>query len=177
MGVLEKASFRNRCSGAPRDQGSIPHVSIVGWWYTRSGATAASHERLSDPVTCCWRKNSGGLAGGRFRRYWDRSNIPQSAQKANEMWNNRKLVLFWQSKVPLFAQSFIGFALFRRVECKCVAYKLGAGSIRASRISFSDHNAHGPRSLETNVVYVMHRPVDHVGNLLRSACMWGRYLY
>ncbi len=43
MGVLEKASFRKMCSGAPGDQGSNPLVSFVGWLYTRYGATVASH--------------------------------------------------------------------------------------------------------------------------------------
>jgi hypothetical protein len=42
VGVWDKASFRKRCSGAPWDQGSNPVVSIVGWSYTRSGATVAS---------------------------------------------------------------------------------------------------------------------------------------
>jgi hypothetical protein len=60
---LVKASCRNRCSGAPRDQGSNPLVGIVGWLYTRSGAIVASDERLLDPVTCCWRGNSGGWLG------------------------------------------------------------------------------------------------------------------
>ena len=43
VGVWDKALFRNRCSGAPGDQGSNPLMSIVGWLYTRYGATVASH--------------------------------------------------------------------------------------------------------------------------------------
>jgi hypothetical protein len=43
VGVWDRASFRNRCSGAPGDQGSNPLVNFVGWSYTRYGATVASH--------------------------------------------------------------------------------------------------------------------------------------
>ncbi|EFX78272.1 hypothetical protein DAPPUDRAFT_246547 [Daphnia pulex] len=77
LGVLVKASLRKRCSGAPRDQGSNPLMSIVGWLYTRSGATVAS----SDP-----RAGEGTREGG-----W--GTFSSSAQKANEMWNNGKLAL------------------------------------------------------------------------------------
>jgi hypothetical protein len=55
VGVLGRASCRNRCSGAPRDQGSNPLMSIVGWLYTRYGATVAS----SDP-----RAGEGTREGG-----------------------------------------------------------------------------------------------------------------
>ncbi len=66
-----------------------PWRAIVGWLYTRYGATVASSDPRAGEGT-----REGWLLGDGFRRYWDRSNIPQSAQKANEMWDNRKLVLF-----------------------------------------------------------------------------------
>jgi hypothetical protein len=55
VGVLGRASCRYRCSGAPGDQGSNPLMSIVGWLYTRFGATVAS----SDP-----RAGEGTREGG-----------------------------------------------------------------------------------------------------------------
>jgi hypothetical protein len=56
VGVWDKALFRNRFIGdAPGDQGSNPLMSIVGWLYTRSGATVAS----SDP-----RAGEGTREGG-----------------------------------------------------------------------------------------------------------------
>ncbi len=48
--------------------------SIVSWSHTRSGATVAS----SDPVL---ESELGRVAEGRFRRYWDRSNIPQRKRR------------------------------------------------------------------------------------------------
>jgi hypothetical protein len=55
VGVWDKSLFRNWCSGAPEDWGSNPLMSIVGWLYTRSGATVAS----SDP-----RAGEGTREGG-----------------------------------------------------------------------------------------------------------------
>ncbi len=54
-------------------RGSNPLESIVSWSYTRSGATVAS-----DPVL---ERELGRVAEGRFRRYWDRSKIPQRKRR------------------------------------------------------------------------------------------------
>jgi hypothetical protein len=86
VGVWDKALFRNRCSGAPGDWGSNPLMSIVGWLYTRFGATVAS----SDP-----RAGEGPREGG-WGTFTSILGSVQysSAQKANEMWNNGKLALY-----------------------------------------------------------------------------------
>ncbi len=106
-----------KASCAPRDQGSNSLVRIVGWLYTRSGAIVASGERLLDPVTCCWRGNSGGWLGDDFRRYWDRSNIPQRKRrmKCGMMGNWR--CSDDRAKCPYLRTHSVGLnALFRRVE-------------------------------------------------------------
>ncbi len=63
----------------------------------------------------------GRVAGGRFRRYWDRSNIPQRKRrmKCGIMGNWR--CISDRAKCPYLRTHSVGLnALFRRVEWKCV---------------------------------------------------------
>ena len=85
-------------------RGSIPLVRNVSCSYIRTGAIVAS----SDPVL---ERELGRVAVGRFRRYWDRSNIPQRKRrmKCGIMGNWR--CISGRAKCPYLRTHSLGYSL------------------------------------------------------------------
>jgi hypothetical protein len=106
------------------ERGVVVHLGIrvrTPWRGLLVGYTPALAP-LWRHLTPVLERELGRVAEGRFRRYWDRSNIPQRKRrmKCGIMGNWR--CISDRAKCPYLRSHSVGLnALFRRVEWTCVA--------------------------------------------------------
>jgi hypothetical protein len=170
VGVLEKASFRNRCSGAPGwRQGSNPLESIVGWLYIRSGATVVSH----GPRDLMLERELGRVGWG--MAFVDIGIGPiflsrrKRQMKCGIMGN--WCCISDSARCPCLRSHWVN-CLVPSCWIGNVLHTSGCWLCTSSRIISVIICALLPLE-SNNVVLVIHRPVYHVDNNLWTACMWG----
>jgi hypothetical protein len=156
--------------------GAVGHLGIrvrTPWWALLVGYTPALAP-LWRHLTPVLERELGRVAEGRFRRYWDRSNIPQRKRrmKCGIMGNWR--CISDSARCPCLRSHWVN-CLVPSCWMKVCDISWVLRSIRASQIVVSViTNAWFPPESNNVVLVVIYRRVHHMGNPLRSAIvgMW-----
>jgi hypothetical protein len=126
VGVLEKASFRNRCSGAPGDQGSNPLVSFVGWLYTRWRHCGVTWT----PSLAAGEGTREGWLGDVFVDIGIGPIFLSQHKRQMKCGMMGKWCCSDSAKCPYLRSHWVNCLVSVVLNWECVAYKLDAGSIR-----------------------------------------------